>query len=298
MKRSDALLQEVVAAVAERFQAADLCYGHGTDNAWDEAAWLVLHRAGLPLDADVPADSLISAAQQADILEIAKQRMDRRVPLAYLLQSAWFAGLPFYINSEVLVPRSPMAEYIEDGLSYWLDGVANPRLLDLCTGSGCIGVSAAVYIPDSTVYLSDISDTALQIAQRNVNDYGLAQRVHCIHSDLFAAIPEGQRFDLIICNPPYVDKAEMQALSPEFCAEPRLGLAAGEDGLDLVHRILSDAPHYLHDNGVLMLEVGNSAPALEQAYPGHAFCWLSFERGGDGVCVLRYADLVALNPKI
>jgi ribosomal protein L3 glutamine methyltransferase len=215
-----------------------------------------------------------------------------RVPVAYLLGEAWFAGLRFEVDPAVLIPRSPIAELIEAGFEPWIGGAEPAHILDLCCGSGCIGIAAGLHFPGATVDLADISAAGLAIAHRNVALHGVADRVRVRESDLFSAL-EGERYDLILCNPPYVDAAEMAALPAEFRHEPRLGLAAGEDGLDLVRRILSDARAHLSENGTLVLEVGASADALEAAYPRLPLLWPDFERGGHGVALIRAADLPA-----
>lgn len=278
----------VAAAVAQAEAAlagADLYYGHGTDNPRDEAFWLVLAAMDLPADADdCVLDAPVSAAQQARIADFLQQRIGERLPLPYITGEAWFCGLPFAVNRDVLIPRSPIAELIENGFQPWL--AAEPRrILDLCAGSGCIGIACTLAFPAAEVHLADISPQALAVAAQNVERYGLQERVRLFVSDLFAALPS-QPYDLIVSNPPYVDAEDMADLPTEFHHEPRLGLAAGDDGLDLVRRILADAGRYLAPQGLLVCEVGNSRAALDAAFPELPFVWLDFEYGGDGVFAL------------
>jgi ribosomal protein L3 glutamine methyltransferase len=273
------------------FLRAGLHFGHGTDNAWDEARWLVLGALALPHDSpDWVLDARIATPEREQLAQFLKRRVVERVPSAYLLGEAWFAGLRFKVDARVLVPRSPMAELIQSGFEPWLGGMEPRRILDLCCGSGCIGIAAALHFPDATVDLADVSTDALDLARANVESHGVGERVRVVESDLFAALA-GERYDLILCNPPYVDAADMAALPAEFLHEPRLGLAAGEDGLDLARRILAAAPQHLLETGWLLLEVGNSAAALEAAFPRLPFLWPEFEHGGLGVAMLSAAQL-------
>lgn len=265
-------------------------YGHGTDNAYDEALQLVLHALRLPLDTPPTLlDARLARAERLLVLSLLETRVRERVPAAYLTGEAWFAGLPFKVDERVLIPRSPIAELIEAGFEPWLQE-APARVLDLCTGSGCIGIVCAYAFPAAEVVLSDVSEDALAVAQDNIERHGLQQRVRAVHSDLFAAL-SGQRFDLIVSNPPYVDAADLAGMPREYHHEPRLGLAAGEDGLEIVRRLLRDAAEHLNPGGLLVVEVGNSAAALEHAYPEAGFTWIEFERGGEGVFVLGEEDL-------
>lgn len=274
-----------------RFNAAGLWYGHGTDNALDEATQLVLQVLHLPLD--LPAqylDSRLTAEERNQVAEIFRSRIEERKPAPYLTERAWFAGLEFYVNEGVLIPRSPIAELIEARFEPWLDSERVERVLDLCSGSGCIGIAAASYLPAAIVDLAELSDAALSVAAENVVRHGLEERVRVIRSDLFEGLG-GHRYDIILSNPPYVDTAELASLPPEYAWEPRLALDGGPSGLDLVRRILREAPCHLNPEGLLIVEVGKSAAALEQAFPDAPFVWLELERGGEGVFLLTAEQL-------
>lgn len=275
---------------ASEFIAAGLFYGHGTDNPWDEAEQLVLHAVHLtPPLADEWLDARLIRSERARAVENIRRRIEERIPAAYITGQAWFAGLPFMVDDRVLVPRSPIAELIEKQFAPWL--IEEPlQILDLCTGSGCIGIACAQAFPDAEVQLSDISFDALAVAEENIQQHGVDNRVFAIQSDLFANL-QGQRFDLIVSNPPYVDAEDMASLPQEYHAEPELGLASGDDGLDFTRRLLAEALDHLTEKGLLVVEVGNSWPALEAAYPALPFIWMEFERGGHGVFALNAADL-------
>ena len=284
-------LQDFIRWGASRFNEAGLHFGHGTDNALDEAAWLVLHALSLP--ADLPAAyyrSRLTEPEKKAVMSLLLERIQSRKPAAYLTGEAWFCGLSFKVNESVLVPRSPIAELIQDGFSPWLDGVEVARVLDLCAGSGCIGIACAHALPDVRVDLSDISGAALNVARENIQRHQLEDRVVAIQSDVFAQLPVNS-YELIVTNPPYVDRQEMARLPGEYQREPRLGLAAGDDGLDIVRRILAGAGAYLAPDGLLIVEVGNSRPAVEQAWPEVPFTWLEFENGGYGVFLMPAAQL-------
>jgi len=284
-------LRDFVRWGASRFNAADLYYGHGTDNGLDEALSLVLH--AVHLDYELPAeylDTRVTRDERAAIAELFRRRIEERVPAPYLTHEARFAGLRFYVNEHVLVPRSPIAELIEAHFEPWLEADAVEAVLDLCTGSGCIAIGCAYAFPDARVDAVDISPEALEVAHINVERHHLQDRMDVVRSDLFDAL-EGRTYDLIVSNPPYVDVAAMAALPPEFGREPALGLAAGAEGLDVVARILRDGGRFLGPGGIMVVEVGASAEALMARYPEVPFLWLDFERGGDGVFLLTADQL-------
>lgn len=272
---------------------AKLVYGHGSENAVDEAAFLILATLDLPIDDINPwLDCRLTRAERGAIASIAKARIETRKPAAYLTHAAYIQGRRFYVDERVIIPRSYIGELlVRDGLATL---VADPyevrRVLDLCTGSGCLAILAAEAFPEAEVVASDISPAALAVAERNIADYGLEQRVHAIRADLFQGIPEG-RFDLIISNPPYVTEAAVEAFPPEYKAEPRLAHAGGADGLDLVRRILSEAGDWLSPGGNLIVEVGTGREELEAARPDLDFLWLDTETSQGEVFGLGAQDL-------
>jgi ribosomal protein L3 glutamine methyltransferase len=275
-----------------QFQRAGIYYGHGSDNAFDEALALVLHCLHLTHDHVNPLfDARLTLAEREQVLNALETRFQKRLPVPYIIGEANFAGFSFAVDKRVLIPRSPIAELIENGFEPWLAGHYPHHILDLCTGSGCIGIACALYLDEAKVTLSDISTDALVVAEGNIERHRVEDRVRTVKSDLFAGL-KGERFDLIVSNPPYVDAPDFAELPAEYRHEPKLALTAGDDGLDLVRIMLREAADHLSDNGVLIVEVGNSWVALEAAYPNVPFTWLDFERGGDGVFMLTRAQLV------
>ena len=285
-------IRDLIRWGASRMNQAGLHFGHGSDSAIDEAATLVLHALHLPPDLHTEyLQARLTPPEQQVALHLLERRITERKPAAYLTHRAWFMGLPFYVDERVLVPRSPLAELIERHLAPWLpDSRKVERILDLGTGSGCIGIACAYAFPDAQVDLVDVSAEALAVAQRNVADHGLEDQIELIQSDLFSAL-KGRRYDLIISNPPYVSLAELDALPAEYRHEPRLGLAAGEEGLDIVLEILREVADYLKRDGLLIVEVGDAQYALTEALPEVPFTWLDFERGGQGVFLLNAAQV-------
>ncbi len=277
---------------ASRFSAAELTLGHGHDSPVDEAAHLVLGALHLPPDLPPAyAAGKLTGTERARVRELIERRVSERVPVAYLVGEAWFAGMKFRSDRRALVPRSPIAELIESGFSPWLEGREVERALDLCTGSGCIGLAMAEYAPDWHVDLADISAEALELARENRALHGLETRVDIVRSDLFDGL-DGRRYDLIVSNPPYVTEAEYAALPGEYAHEPKLGLTSGADGLDLCLRMLAQAPDHLTEAGVLVVEVGNSEHALCRLLPQVPFAWIEFGVGPMGVFVLERRDLL------
>lgn len=278
-------IRDLIRWGVSQFHAHELFFGHGTDNAWDEARLLVLGALHLPWE--ISADYL-DCRLEADELEAVRalllRRIEARIPAAYLLGEAWFCGLPYVVDERVLVPRSPIGELIEGRFAPWLQGTP-ARILDLCTGSGCIGIACAHAFPAAEVVLADLSFEALEVANLNIERHGVEERVYTVQGDGFDGLP-GQRFDLIVSNPPYVDAEDFADMPAEFHHEPELGLACGEDGLDLVRRMLAEAADHLSDDGLLVVEVGNSQVHVEALYPEVDFTWLDFQRGGHGVFLL------------
>lgn len=276
--------------VSSRFADSPLFFGHGTDNVWDEAVQLVMRSLHLPLENNTLfLDARLTRDERQLIVDRMERRIEERVPLAYLLGEAWFMGLPFHVDERVLVPRSPLGELIQAGLQPWLGEHPVGRVLDLCTGSGCIGIATASVFEEADVDLSDISPDALEVAAANIEYHEVGDRVRTVRSDVFEGI-DG-RYDVILSNPPYVDAEDIADMPTEYSHEPELGLAAGGDGLDIAHRILAGAATHLNPGGLLIVEVGNSWPALQEAYPDLPFTWLEFENGGDGVFLLTAEDL-------
>src|SRR5579863_1178601 len=278
---------------ASAFNRAKLHFEHGTSNAVDEALNLVLH--ALALDHDIPPwllDGRLTQAEKQAVYALLRRRVEERKPYAYITNRARFAGLDFYVDERVLVPRSPIAELIEAQFEPWIEPERVNRILDLCTGSGCIAVACAYAFHDAAVDATDVSPGALEVARMNAEKLHVADRVLLHHADVFDGLPEAP-YDIIVSNPPYVDAEDMATLPDEHRHEPKLGLAAGHDGLDIVRRILEAAPKYLAPHGILVVEVGNSRWALEQAYPDLPFTWLEFQRGHAEVLLLRASQFAS-----
>jgi ribosomal protein L3 glutamine methyltransferase len=275
------------------FEQAELFYGHGTDNAWDEAWFLILHCLNLPVDTqmNVVLDAKLTLAERNTIIDKVKLRVEKRLPLAYLTHEIWFAGLKMYVDERVLVPRSPIAELIQQQFNPWVEPEQVSNILDLCTGSGCIAIACAMAFPEATVDAVDISNEALEVAKLNIETYHLKNRVSIIQSDLFKNL-KGKKYDIIVSNPPYVDEAEINAMPQEFRHEPMLGLASGKDGLDATKEILKQAAKHLTPSGILIVEVGVSQQALIDQFPDVPFTWLDFEKGGEGVFLLTRDNLL------
>ncbi|MCM2679232.1 50S ribosomal protein L3 N(5)-glutamine methyltransferase [Echinimonas agarilytica] len=284
-------IQDLLRWATSQFNGAAIYLGHGTDNAWDEAVALVTHALHLPGDVghEILTARLTRTERQA-VVDLILLRIERRLPLPYLTNKAWFAGLPFYVDERVLIPRSPVAEMIEHEFQPWLKHVPE-RILDLCTGSGCIAIALAHAFPAAEVDAVDISADALAVAEINISEYGLNERVFPMESDCFDAL-SGTTYDLIVSNPPYVDAEDMADLPEEYQHEPELALAAGHDGLDLVRRMLREAPDHLAENGLLVCEVGNSQVHMQHAFPDVPFIWIEFQNGGDGIFVIDRNSLL------
>lgn len=279
---------------ATRLSRAELHYGHGTDGPWDEALALVAGWLRIPPDrlGDM-LDAQLTEDERDALGECVARRIEERVPVPYLTGRAWLAGVEFEVDERVLVPRSPIAFLLEDGLQPWL-GARNPlRILDLCTGSGCLGIIAALAFPDAELVLADLSEDALAVARRNVARHGLDDRASVVSSDGFEGLAADDRFDLILCNPPYVNAADLAGMPAEFTHEPSLALAGGDDGLELVARLLPQSAARLSPQGLLVLELGNSAAALSARFPDLPVIWPELTRGGSGVALIEAADLEA-----
>ena len=277
---------------AERaFTEAGLCYGHGTDNAWDDAVALTLYALNLPTDADKAIlQRSLTIAESQQLSSLFTQRIKERIPVPYLTQQAWFCGLPFYVDQRVLIPRSPMAELIMQQFSPWIMASKVRYILDLCSGSACIAVACAYAFPQATVDALEFSTAAIEVAKINLQQHQLTDRVQLLQSDVFSALTE-QRYDIIVSNPPYVDADDFSHMPAEFRQEPVLALTSGDDGLDITRRILLQASQYLTAQGILVVEVGNSATTLTAALPQLPLTWLEFANGGTGVFILTKAVL-------
>lgn len=275
-----------------RFTEADLFFGHGTDNAWDEAIWLLLATLKLPQDRLEPfLDARLTRAERLMVWNALQQRIVRRLPTAYIVQEAWLGAFRFYVDERVIVPRSYFAELLEDGMAPWVEDTEKiTSVLDLCTGSGCLAILMAHTFPHAKIDAIDLSPEALLVARRNIADYGLGESVQAIESDLFAAVP-GKRYDLILSNPPYVTAAAMAALPTEYRHEPALALAAGHDGLDVVRRILDEAANHLNPDGFIAIEVGHNRDLVETAFPGLSAIWLDTASSSEKIFLVSYETL-------
>lgn len=283
-------LEQLIRGAAQQLEDAGVWCGHGTDNALDEASWLVLHALGLPPEHSPDYSQRVEPADAARACAIVVERIERRVPAAYLTGKAWFCGLAFTCDDRALVPRSPIAELIQDRFQPWVDAEKVTHALDLCTGGGCIAIAMSHALPNALIDAADLSEQALSLARENVEQHDLEQRLQLHLGDLFSPL-EGKCYDLIVSNPPYVDVDELNAMPDEYRAEPALGLAAGEDGLDITWRILRSAPKHLKADGVLVVEVGASMPAAIDAFSGLPLTWLEFENGGSGVFLIDATSL-------
>lgn len=278
---------------ATLFNQAELFYGHGSENAFNDAYILVIYALSLPNEVD---DSLMTCrlidSEKQRILALFTRRIEEQIPVAYITNVAYFAQLPFYVDERVLIPRSPIGELIENKFFPYIKANQTPkRILDLCTGSGCIAIACASYFDDAEIDAVDLSIDALNVAQINIENHGLSEQVIPIQSDVFSGI-EGQSYDLIVTNPPYVDQQDIDSLPQEYLHEPEMGLGCGNDGLDIVRVILAQSVQHLNDGGLLFCEVGNSEVHVKALYSEVPFTWLDFERGGHGVFMLTKAQLV------
>jgi ribosomal protein L3 glutamine methyltransferase len=297
MNESDNLVIELVSIrdyiryAVSCFHEAKLYFGHGTDNAWDEAVTLILTALHLPPTTDrVVLEAKITLAERQNIVKLLQSRINERKPTAYLVKEAWFMGLPFYIDERVLIPRSPIAELILKKFEPWAKYEQVNTILDIGTGSGCIAIACAHIFPHAEIDASDIDEEAMKVAKINIDAHRLQHQIHLYHSDVFANIP-AKKYDIIISNPPYVANSEMEGLPAEYLHEPRNALFAGEDGLNIVNKILAKAKEYLTDHGVLIVEVGNSEHAVREKYSQLPLMWLEFEHGGGGVFLISRDQL-------
>ena len=285
-------IRDLLRFAVSRFNEAGLAFGHGSSNAYDEAAYLILHELHLPPDTLDPfLDARLLPEEIGHVLRLLGRRINERIPAAYLAHEAWLGEHKFYIDERVIVPRSFIAELLRDRFAeVALDGDAIHSALDLCAGSGCLAVLLALEFPEARITAADISKDALEVARRNVGDYGLTERIEIVESNLFAALP-GRRFDLIVSNPPYVTAAAMAALPQEYHYEPQFALSGGGDGLDIIRRIIAEAPEHLTDAGALIVEVGHNRDGVERAFPAIPFTWLATSASDDCVFALTRGQL-------
>jgi ribosomal protein L3 glutamine methyltransferase len=280
-------IRQMIDDVFHKLENASLTYGHGTDNPWDEAVALVFQVLHLPFDIDEGLlNRLLTRKEKGDVLAILDRRITEKLPLAYLIHEAYFAGLSFYIDERALIPRSPIAELINRKFSPWVKSEEVFSILDLCTGSGCIAIACAKAFPQVKVDAVDLSKDALAVAKINIERHKVQDRVNLIESNLFANLPS-KKYDIIVSNPPYVSQKEMAELPKEYCHEPKFALESEDEGLEVVLKILDQAPNYMAEHSALIVEVGNGQQALEKRLPNVPFIWLEFEHGGEGVFLLR-----------
>lgn len=284
-------LQDILVYGEKLFDESNLFFGHGTTNAWDDAVCLCLFALGLPHDSSVSLlEHIPSEDERLKIFSLFDQRVETKIPSAYITNTAWFFGLPFFVDERVIIPRSPIANLIHEGFEPWITQPNN--ILDLCAGSGCIGISCAYVFKSANVVLSDVSEGAIEVGEINIKNHNMAGRISISESDLFENLTNF-KFDLILSNPPYVDKQDLLNMPSEYHHEPKISLVAGDDGLSFVVRILRDAGNFLTEKGVLIVEVGNSRPALETMFPSIPFFWFEFSDGDAGVFMLTRDDLIA-----
>lgn len=291
-RRELVTVRDLLRFAVSRFTEAGLFFGHGSDNAWDEAVYLILHTLRLPLDRLDPfLDARLLEDEREAVLAVIRRRVEERLPAAYLTHEAWLGEHRFYVDERVIVPRSFIAELLDEQLAPWVDDPWSVgSALDLCTGSGCLAILAALAFPEATVDGVDLSADALAVARRNVADYGLDERVRLVRSDAFAQLA-GRRYDVIISNPPYVNAESVATLPPEYLHEPEMALGSGDDGLDFTRIILREAKNHLNPGGVLVVEIGHNRDALEAAFPELPFTWLETSAGNEFVFLLREDEL-------
>ncbi|ACC70534.1 50S ribosomal protein L3 N(5)-glutamine methyltransferase [Paraburkholderia phymatum] len=287
-------VRDVLRYAVSRFNQAGLAFGHGSSNAYDEAAYLVLHTLHLPIDLLEPfLDARLTSEEIDSVLKVVERRATDRVPAAYITQEAWMHGHRFHVDERVIVPRSFIGELLQDGLQpYVEDPEQVGAVLELCTGSGCLAILAAYAFPNADIDAVDLSPAALEVATRNVQEYELEERIALFEGDLYAPLPE-RRYDVIITNPPYVNAESMKALPPEYQHEPAMALAGGADGMDIVRRIIANARNWLTDDGVLVVEIGNERAHVEAAFGGLDLVWMSTSAGDDNVFLIQASDLPA-----
>lgn len=285
-------IRDWIRFAVSQFEASDIFYGHGTDNAYDEAVWLIMSALHLPMDTlNNFLDARITTTERTKLADFIEQRITQHTPTAYLVKEAWLQGLKFYVDERVLIPRSFIAELLNNDLSPWIEF---PEMIesaaDICTGSGCLGVLLASIFPNAAIDVIDISQDAIDVANINIANYGLETQITAIKSDMFSAL-KGKKYDVIISNPPYVDAPSMTALPAEYQNEPQLALGSGVAGLDHTHTILREAANYLNDDGILIVEIGHNREALEAAYPNIVFTWLEVSSGNEFVFLLTKSQL-------